>query len=101
MGERHLRARGLAFADDGFVRSSLVDCLHILAELKCALKEDLAHPSCLFLGKARTAVTERDWQSWFCQFLGVPIPALGPLWKEQRVCACGRHVIDEYGDHVH
>ena len=21
--------------------------------------------------------------------------------KEQRVCACGRHVIDEYGDHVH
>ncbi len=60
-----------------------------------------AHPSCLFLGKARTAVTERDWQSWFCQFLGVPIPALGPLWKEQRVCACGRHVIDEYGDHVH
>ena len=39
--ERHLRARGLAFADDGFVRSSLVDCLHILAELKRAFKEDL------------------------------------------------------------
>ena len=60
-----------------------------------------AHPSCLFLGKARTVISEKDWQSWFCQFLGVPIPALGPFWKEQRVCACGRHVIDEYGDHVH
>ena len=60
-----------------------------------------AHPSCLFLGKARTVISVNDWESWFCQFLGVPIPALGPFWKEQRVCACGRHVIDEYGDHVH
>ena len=53
------------------------------------------------LGKALTAVTERDWQSWFCQFLGVPIPERGPLCKAQRVCACGRQVIDEYGDDVH
>ena len=60
-----------------------------------------AHPACLFLGKARSAVTDKDWQSWMCQFLGVSIPALVPLWKERRVCACGRHVIDEYGDHVH
>ena len=64
-------------------------------------KTPAAHPSCLFLGKARTVISERDWQSWFCQFLGVPIPALGAFWKEERVCACGRHVIDEYGDHVH
>ena len=60
-----------------------------------------AHPSCLFLGKARKPVRETDWQSWLCQFLGEPIPALGPLWKQKQVCACGRHVIDEYGDHVH
>ena len=38
-----------------------------------------AHPSRLFLGKARTAITDTDWQSCFCQFLGVPIPALGPF----------------------
>ena len=23
-----------------------------------------AHPACLFLGKARSAVTDKDWQSW-------------------------------------
>ena len=37
-----------------------------------------AHSSCIFLGKSLTVVTDMDWQSWFCQFLGVPIPALGP-----------------------
>ena len=37
---RFAEARGLAFADDGFVRASLFDCLHILAELKLAFKED-------------------------------------------------------------
>ena len=31
----------------------------------------------------------------------MPLPGAWTLWKEQRVCACGRHVIDEYGDHVH
>ena len=60
-----------------------------------------AHPSCLFLGKARKSVRNTDWQSWFCQFLGEPIPALRTISEEQRVCACGRHVIDGYGDHVH
>ena len=45
--DRHLHARGLGFADDGFVRSSLVNCLHILAELKCAFKEDLNLDICL------------------------------------------------------
>ena len=45
--KRHSRARGLAFADDGFVRSSIVDCLHILAELKIAFKEDLELDICL------------------------------------------------------
>ena len=44
---RHLRACALALADDGFVRSSLVECLHILAELKIAFKEDLELDICL------------------------------------------------------
>ena len=44
-----------------------------------------AHPSCLFLGKAPTVISEKDWQSWFCQFLGVPIPALGPFECSERV----------------
>jgi hypothetical protein len=30
-----------------------------------------------------------------------PLPALAQFFKERRVCACGRHVIDEYGDHIH
>ena len=42
-----------------------------------------------------------EWEGWFCQFLGEPIPALEKLWREQRVCACGRHIIDAFGDHVH
>jgi len=37
---RHPRARALAFADDGFVRLSVVECLHILAEFKSAFKDD-------------------------------------------------------------
>ena len=45
--DRHLRARGLAIADDAFVLSSLVDCLQILAELKGAFKEDLNLDICL------------------------------------------------------
>ena len=32
---------------------------------------------------------------------GLPARSLGPFWKELRVCACTRHVIDEYSDHVH
>ena len=45
--KRHPRARGLAFADDGFVRSSIVDCLHIWAELKGGFKDDLNLDTCL------------------------------------------------------
>ena len=47
---RQHRARALAFADDGFVRASLVECLHILAELHVAFKEgtklDICLPKC-------------------------------------------------------
>ena len=45
--ERYQRARALAFADDGFVRASLLDCLHILAEHKTAFKEDTGLDICL------------------------------------------------------
>jgi hypothetical protein len=40
-------------------------------------------------------------ESWFFQLLGVPLTQLVPLAREGRVCACGRHVIDEFGDHMH
>jgi len=37
------RARALAFADDGFVRASVVECRHILAELQTAFKDDVSY----------------------------------------------------------
>ena len=38
------------------------------------------------------------WTSWFCQYLGIAIPALtGP----QCFCNCGRFVLDALGDHSH
>ena len=47
----------------------------------------------------------RDRVSFKKEFLCVEIFANSPRppaqWKERRVYACGRHVIDEYGDHVH
>jgi hypothetical protein len=44
---RHHRARALAFADDGFVRASVVECLQILAELQTAFKDDAKLDICL------------------------------------------------------
>jgi hypothetical protein len=41
--------------------------------------------------------TARD-ESYFCQLLGVPLPQLVPLAGQGRVCACGRHTIDAFGD---
>ena len=40
-----------------------------------------------------------DWSSWFCQVIGMPLPALVPV--RDRICACGRHHFDAHGDHVH
>ena len=56
-----------------------------------------AHMSCL----AHEPVKKEEWEAWFCQFLGEPIPALEKLARARSVCACGRHIIDAYGDHVH
>ena len=62
--ERYERARALAFADDGFVRSSLVDCLHILAVLKTAFKEDgglyICLPKCKIYTKGLTLAKARE-----------------------------------------
>jgi len=44
---RHQRMRALAFADDDFVRASVVECLHILAELQTAFKDDAKLDICL------------------------------------------------------
>jgi hypothetical protein len=52
-----------------------------------------AHMSCL----AHAPVKTEEWAACFCQFIGEPIPALEKLWREKRVCACGRHVIDAFG----
>jgi len=49
----------------------------------------------------RARQKKEEWEAWFCQFPGEPIPALEKLWREKRVCACGRHIIDAFGDHVH
>ena len=38
------------------------------------------------------------WTSWFCQYLGIAIPALSGL---QCFCNCGRFVLDALGDHSH
>jgi len=58
--------------------------------------EGTARPRCVPLGHS----LDTD-ESWFCQLLGVPLNQLVPLAREGRVCACGRHVIDEFGDHIH
>jgi hypothetical protein len=55
-----------------------------------------AHTSCL----THAPVKKEEWEAWFCQFLGEPIPAREKLQREKRVCACGRHIIDAFGDHV-
>ena len=65
-----------------------------------------ARPRCVSLGPALDTrrglvLCSTQDESWFCQFLGVPLTQLVPLAREGRVCACGRHVIDEFGDHIH
>jgi hypothetical protein len=52
-------------------------------------------------GKAAPTSGDPAWQSWFCQVIGESLSALAHIFKERRVCACGRHVIDESGDHIH
>ncbi len=37
------------------------------------------------------------WETWFCQSLGVPIPA---LLENPRQCPCCQFSFDHYGDHI-
>jgi hypothetical protein len=37
------------------------------------------------------------WETWFCQSLGVPIPA---LLENPRQCPCRQFSFDHYGDHI-
>ena len=73
--------------------------------------------SCFHLhGSWPVAQRKSAWTSWFCQYLGVPIPQLLLLARRQEadrpsqssdqpppplVCPCHQHVIDTYGDHIH
>ena len=44
--------------------------------------------------------TGAEWQTWFCQYLGVPLPSMAALRRSRRLCSCGRTWYDEYGDHI-
>ena len=45
--------------------------------------------------------TGAEWQAWFCQYLGVPVPSLQALNRRRCVCACRRGVVyDGHGDHI-
>jgi hypothetical protein len=42
---------------------------------------------------------QRDWVTFSCQHLGMPIPHLSKL--QHHTCTCKRFAIDEFGDHLH
>jgi len=56
-----------------------------------------ARMSCL----AHKPVKKEEWEAWFCQFLGELVPVLEKIARVKSVCACGRHLIDAYGNHGH
>ena len=66
-------------------------------------------PTCMFTWKTTVFLShiqsrshEDDfpiplWETWFCQSLGVPIPA---LFENPRQCPCRQFSFDPYGDHI-
>ena len=42
-----------------------------------------------------------QWSSWFCQYLGVPIPKLQQAASPQLVCPCNKYIIDVHSDRIH
>ena len=45
--------------------------------------------------------TDGEWQSWFCQFLGAPLPSMVTLRNNNRRCPCSQHPLyDVHGDHI-
>ena len=95
----------------------------ITASLPRGESFDTRHPgveawlSCFHLTRSWPVVERMSaWTSWFCQYLGVPIPQMQQLAGGQDgsrprqqgdsqppplVCHCNRHVIDTHGDHIH
>ena len=58
--------------------------------------------SCFLLLRSWPAEERKAvWSSWFCQYLGVPIPKLQQSESPQLVCPCHKHIIDVHGDHIH
>ncbi len=48
----------------------------------------LKHAGASFLSCfAHAPVNTEEWEGWFCQFLGEPIPALEKLWREKHASA--------------
>ena len=41
-----------------------------------------------------------EWQTWFCQYLGAPLPSIDPMLRNQRMCFCRQTTHDAYGDHI-
>ena len=52
-----------------------------------------------YLSNGVMAFTVGEWQSWFCQFLGVPLASMLELSANNRKCACQR-TYDADGDHI-
>ena len=50
------------------------------------------------VGFTQTSFSHDDWTSWMCLILGLTPPPVVQHVRKQ--CSCGRHKIDEFGDHV-
>ena len=58
--------------------------------------------SCFLLLRSWPAEERKAaWTSWFCQYLGVPIPKLQQAASPQPVCPRNKRIIDVHGDHIH
>ena len=55
--------------------------------------------SCLSNVDGVMAFTTGEWESWFCMFLGLPLPSMCALTANNRRCPCQRPY-DVNGDHI-
>ena len=55
--------------------------------------------SCLSNVDGVMAFTTGEWQSWFCMYLGLPLPSMCALGANNRRCPCQRPY-DVNGDHI-
>ena len=122
--QRHLDALHKTLACDAISRTKAGEPGHSILQTDVPDGEDLdcepskrkkyryspaAFLSCFMLirpsdpSSSTWPVAERKatWSSWFCQYIGVPIPKLQQATSPQLVCPCNRHIIDVHGDHIH